>query len=116
MTKGYKTGGRVAGTRNKDTLKQLEQARNKGTMPIEFMLKIMRSRGGRHTMAEKMEAAKAVAPYLHPRLSSVDQVTTLQSADGLSRLMQQISEDGVRIDDKPKLVTDNGHYVKKQDQ
>ena len=75
-------------------------------MPVDFMLKIMRDGRGRYTQAERMDAAKAVAPYLHPRLASVDQQVQMDIEDPLTRLMREIGEEGRRIGDKPG---GNGH-------
>ena len=105
---GRKTGGRKKGTRNKKTQALLDRAYKGGIMPVEFMLKVMRDRKG-YTPAERMDAAKAVAPYLRPRLSSVDQRTSLQMEDDLTKLMREISEEGRRIDDKPAPQEGNGH-------
>lgn len=41
-----------------------------GETPLEFMLKIMRD--DQATRAERLDMAKAAAPYVHARLSSVD--------------------------------------------
>ena len=105
-----KTGGRKKGSRNKKTLRLMEEARaavrGEGEMPVEFMLKVMRSKKGRYTQAERMDAAKAVAPYMHPRLSSVDQRVQMDSEDPLAKLLREIGEEGRRIDDKP---AGNGH-------
>ena len=97
---GRKTGGRKKGSRNKKTQALLDRAYKGGTMPVEFMLKIMRDRKG-YTPAERMDAAKAVAPYLHPRLASVNQRVQMEVEDDLTKLMREISEEGRRISDKP---------------
>ncbi len=97
---GRKTGGRKKGTRNKKTQALLDRAYKGGIMPVEFMLKVMRDRKG-YTHAERMAAAKAVAPFMHPRLSSVDQRTSLQASDDLTMLMQEISKEGRKISDQP---------------
>ena len=41
-----------------------------GIMPLEFMLQVMRDETAER--AERLDMAKAAAPYVHPRLSSVE--------------------------------------------
>ena len=43
---------------------------NHGETPLEYMLRIMRDEAAESTRRDDM--AKAAAPYLHPRLSSVE--------------------------------------------
>jgi hypothetical protein len=72
MAIGKKTGGRQVGSRNKRTIaKRDELARmiDKGISPLEYMLDVMRDET-RET-EERLEAAKASAPYIHPRLSAI---------------------------------------------
>jgi hypothetical protein len=56
------------------------RAAEEGVTPLEFMLKIMRSEPTEEMEPREMiaiqtlrfEAAKAAAPYIHPRLASVE--------------------------------------------
>jgi hypothetical protein len=62
--------GRKPGSANTKTREIADRAANDGLTPLEFMLEIMRD-----TSAEsgvRFEAAKAAAPYIHPRLSAMD--------------------------------------------
>ena len=71
MAKGYKTGGRKPGSRNKATLagaQTMRSALGNGLTPLAHMLKVLRDR--KLPRAERMEAAKAAAPYVHPKLQS----------------------------------------------
>src|SRR5271169_5450916 len=66
--------GRPKGSRNKKTRALLEAAEAGGEMPLDFLLRLMRDP---HTStARRLEAAKAAAPFLHPRLNSIDHKVT----------------------------------------
>lgn len=65
-----KTGGRKKGVPNKVTLKKAEEIAKSGLTPLEFMLKILRD--NKQEVSARMEAAKAAAPYVHPRLANVE--------------------------------------------
>lgn len=75
MAKGQKTGGRSKGTPNKTTQAAKElaiRAAAAGVSPLEFMLGLMRDdTADAHA---RLDAAKAAAPYIHPRLSSIEMV------------------------------------------
>ncbi|WP_196238924.1 MULTISPECIES: hypothetical protein [Bradyrhizobium] len=49
-----------------------------GTSPLDFMLAIMR--GEDIPRADRFEAAKAAAPYVHARLAAADDVLTIIAA------------------------------------
>jgi hypothetical protein len=40
-----------------------------GATPLDYMLQVMRDEG--QELAKRLDAAKAAAPYVHPRLASV---------------------------------------------
>lgn len=65
-----KGSGRKAGSPNKATQAQRDEAAASGLTPLDYMLSVMRSED--ETEERRLEAAKAAAPYVHPRLSSVD--------------------------------------------
>lgn len=46
-------------------------------MPLEFMLQIMRDPGADRT--ERLDMAKAAAPYVHAKLSSVTMEATVKT-------------------------------------
>jgi hypothetical protein len=48
----------------------LEAAEAGGDMPLDFLLRLMRDL--RAPITRRLEAAKAAAPFLHPRLNPVD--------------------------------------------
>jgi hypothetical protein len=62
--------GRPKGARNKRTRALLEAADAGGEMPLDFLLRLMRD--PRAAMTRRLEAAKAAAPFLHPKLSAVE--------------------------------------------
>jgi hypothetical protein len=69
-----KGAGRKAGALSKKTRHIAEIAIDEGITPLEVMLKEMRLAAATGDSELALEAAKAAAPYIHPKLSSV-QVT-----------------------------------------
>ena len=83
-------GGRKAGTPNKATVERLamvQQAVSKGITPLEFMLSVLHAPGPTQIVDEppseflarckahqatQMDAAKAAAPYIHPKLQTTE--------------------------------------------
>jgi len=65
-----KTGGRKKGSLNKRTREMLEKANNAGLTPLEYLLSVMRNEN--EDEARRLDAAKAAAPYIHPRLTAVE--------------------------------------------
>lgn len=73
---GKRTGkprGRPAGVLNKRTLAAGE-LRDKllaeGITPLEYMLSVMRDES--NDQAVRLDAAKAAAPYVHPKLNAIE--------------------------------------------
>ena len=58
--------GRPKGSRNQATIKWIEAAREGRITPVEYMLEVMRDET--NDLEVRMDAAKAAAPYIHPRL------------------------------------------------
>lgn len=80
MNGGKRAGaGRKPGSKNKRTAAIAQKAAAKGITPLEYMLKVMREPVPKGASVEekitmmgmRFEAAKAAAPYVHPRLSTV---------------------------------------------
>ena len=67
---GERRGGRAAGSRNKATAAKAAEVEASGLTPLDYMLSILRDEGAEQ--AHRLDAAKAAAPYVHPRLSTVD--------------------------------------------
>ena len=102
-----KSGGRNKGTPNKVTAKREAEIAASGLTPLDYMLGIMRSQHPENASPEiiqareelRFEAAKAAAPYVHPRLQSttlagdpdkpltVDTLSELEAARRLAFLM-----------------------------
>jgi hypothetical protein len=70
MAAGRKTGGRSKGTPNKATAAKERAIAASGLTPLEFMLAALRDED--KTFDVRMDAAKAAAPYVHPRRAPVD--------------------------------------------
>lgn len=62
--------GRKPGSLTQKTREVAERAAEAGITPLEFMLSILRDETA--DRAERFEAAKQAAPYIHPKLSSVE--------------------------------------------
>jgi hypothetical protein len=71
-------GGRPKGAKNKATAKREQEIAQSGLTPMDFLLTVMRD--DNKDLDTRIEAAKAVAPYVHPKLSSVD--ATVSGKDG----------------------------------
>jgi len=67
---GERRGGRAKGTPNKRTAEKVAEVEASGLTPLDFMLNLMRKES--EDMALRFDAAKAAAPYVHARLSSID--------------------------------------------
>jgi hypothetical protein len=81
MRGGKRAGaGRKAGSANKLTRKIADKALAQGISPLEYMLKLLRveppadADAARKAEIEAMrfEAAKAAAPYVHPKLQAIE--------------------------------------------
>lgn len=73
--------GRKAGSATKKTRAIADRAMEEGISPLEFMLQIMRTEASdsieddrvrQSIMEMRFEAAKAAAPYVHPRLAAIE--------------------------------------------
>ena len=62
--------GRKKGTPNKATAKRQAEIAATGITPLEYLLQEMRKVENEPSV--RIDAAKAAAPYVHPKLSSVD--------------------------------------------
>ena len=70
MARGRKTGGRQKGAINRATAAARAAAEVTGILPLDYMLSVMRDES--LDRATRMDAAKAAAPYLHPKVSPVE--------------------------------------------
>lgn len=72
MTRGGKRpgAGRPKGSPNKATAARQAEIAASGLTPLDYMLGILRDEEA--DQAQRFEAAKAAAPYVHPRLAAVE--------------------------------------------
>ena len=86
--------GRKRGSRNKRTLELVKMVEKSGLTPVNYMLSVMRDKSVERK--ERLDAAKAVAPYIHARLASseVDIRSDKQSASeySMDELLASVSE------------------------
>lgn len=64
-----KTGGRKKGTPNRATAEKAKKIAESGLTPLDFMLQVMRDPSQED--AVRLDAAKAAAPYVHPKLATI---------------------------------------------
>lgn len=68
---GYRPGaGRPKGARTKKTQEQIEFVKATGATPLEYLLSVMRDEQREPEL--RIDAAKAAAPYVHPKLAQTD--------------------------------------------
>lgn len=65
-----KGAGRKPGAINKATAKALAKAEEGGILPLDFMLQVMRDEAAERS--ERLDMAKAAAPYVHAKLASIE--------------------------------------------
>src|ERR1700737_2495742 len=73
MAKGKKTGGRKRGTPNHITVERkakLTEAQMAGPPPLDYMLGILRNEDAKPDA--RMGAAVHAAPYIHPKLATIE--------------------------------------------
>lgn len=70
MAKGLKTGGRKKGVPNKATAKKAAEIAATGLTPLDYMLQRMRDETADPFV--RLDAAKAAAPYVHPKLANIE--------------------------------------------
>ena len=67
---GERRGGRKKGTPNKATAAREAAITASGLTPLDYLLTVMRDEtADRHT---RVDAAKAAAPFVHPRMGQAD--------------------------------------------
>lgn len=71
MRGGKREGaGRPAGAVNRASAERQAEVAASGITPLDYMLAIMRDEAADE--AKRLDAAKAAAPYVHPRLAAVE--------------------------------------------
>lgn len=76
VAKRPKTGGRKKGTPNKATAAKAREIAESGLTPLEFMINTMRDETKEFDV--RLDAAKGAAPYVHPKLASIDHKGALE--------------------------------------
>lgn len=66
--------------------------------PLDYLLSVMRNED--EDTATRMEAARAAASFVHPKLSSVQQDTRISGEDTLSQLLADVAANGRCIHDR----------------
>lgn len=95
--------GRKKGSATKRTREIADRAVEEGITPLEFMLNVMRAPSDHEDPkiqiareAMRFEAAKAAAPYVHPRLAAVEH-TGADGADLFAQLLSQLGNTSVPV-------------------
>ena len=65
-----KTGGKTKGTRNKRTVARDNERLQSGLDPLDFLIEVFRDET--QDISRRIEAAKAVCPYKHAQMNSVE--------------------------------------------
>jgi hypothetical protein len=79
MAVGKKTGGRTKGTPNRATARREREIAKAGITPLDYMLKVMRD--DKADDGRRDDMAKAAAPYVHPKLSSMQHKGSIGTYD-----------------------------------
>lgn len=66
--------GRKPGAATQRTREVADKAASEGITPLDYLLSVMRNE--RLDMKERVDAAKAAAPFVHPRLNAIDHTST----------------------------------------
>ncbi len=67
---GERRGGRQKGVPNKASAAKAEAIAASGLTPLDFLLGVMRNT--EHELSTRIDAGKAVAPYIHPKLANIE--------------------------------------------
>jgi hypothetical protein len=96
MKDGKRAGaGRKKGIPNRASAARQEAIRASGLTPLEYMLTTMRDES--KPEAVRLDVAKAVAPYVHPRLASVEQAVQVAVEDRPCITVTFVDPDGSRV-------------------
>lgn len=110
-----KTGGRTKGTLNKRTMvaqDKINQLLSENKSPLDFLIDAMLNES--LEMAERIDAAKAAAPYIHPKLASIEVKGSSDAPLEMSwslNLVKTAAQNWIERDTrniKPQLLVDAG--------
>lgn len=104
-------GGRPKGARDKKprrtaARKVAEAASASGETPLEYMLRVMRSKNADPRRRDQM--ATSAAPYVHARLASVDHNGTINHVVDLTKLSDEDLDAYERLTEKLAGATPDG--------
>jgi hypothetical protein len=91
---GERRGGRKKGTPNRATSWREREVKAGGDTPLDYLLSVMRN--DRLPRAERTDAAKAAAPYVHPKLATIAPTSDVGAYD-LTKLSDEDLETVHRI-------------------
>ena len=97
MALGRKTGGRQKGARNRATEEARAAAAATGTLPLHYMLSVMRDPAADNKRRDAM--AMAAAPYLHSRLSPTEPPTAVPTPGNSKLVLEFVLPTKSRSDD-----------------
>lgn len=92
------TNGLLQGVRGR-TPDDYSRQRTSGLTPLEYMLTTMRDET--KLLALRLDMAKAAAPYVHPRLSAVEQAVNVDLQEPSSITVSFVGPDGSRVKSLP---------------
>ena len=99
--------GRKTGTKNIKTKVIAERCAEEGITPLEYMLEIMRD--PTQEFDTRMDAAKSCAPYMHPKLASVEQKVEAEVNGTIYEwLTGTVADIGQSVADEPSDVCPTG--------
>jgi hypothetical protein len=100
MKGGKRPGaGRKKGIPNRASAAREAAIAASGLTPLEYMLTTMRDESKPVTL--RLDMAKAAAPYVHPRLASVEQAVEIDLQDRPSITVTFVEPDGSRVKSLP---------------
>lgn len=100
MAQGFKTGGRQKGTPNKVTADRQSEIAASGLTPLDYIISVMRDESNPTDL--RLDAANKAAPFVHPKLSSIDLEATHDITDTMADVLKEIAARGgslVKLDD-----------------
>ncbi len=100
MKGGKRLGaGRKKGIPNRASAAREAAIAASGLTPLDYMLSTMRNET--KPVALRLDMAKAAAPYVHPRLASVEQTGDVAKPEPLSFTINFVEPDGTRVKSLP---------------
>ena len=96
MKGGKRPGaGRKKGIPNRASAAREAAIAASGLTPLEYMLTTMRDES--KPLALRLDMAKAAAPYVHPRLASMEQAVQVDLQERPSITVTFVEPDGTRV-------------------